>query len=51
MTWKSHDETKDKEAPRDFMKLNKNCIKDGKLNARVSFSLSLLLSMDFFQRK
>lgn len=28
MTWKYHDETKDKEASRDFMKLNRDCLKD-----------------------
>ncbi|EAR93263.2 hypothetical protein TTHERM_01190430 (macronuclear) [Tetrahymena thermophila SB210] len=34
MTWKYHDESKDKEPPRDFLKLNRDCIKDKCFNAK-----------------
>lgn len=35
MTWKYHDETKDKEPCRDFLKLNRHCIKERHINSKV----------------
>lgn len=36
MTWIYHKESKDEEPPRDFLTLNRNCVRERYLSAKVN---------------
>ena len=40
-SWKAHEQSKAKDAERDFKKLNKIAIKQGVVDAKVQYNLSL----------